>query len=53
MSQLTGLQTAIVNRLSAVDPLVPAPVPANGAVTWITENIGDLANAIARTTAKM
>jgi hypothetical protein len=50
MSQLVGLQNAIIGRLTAVDPTVPAPVPVNGQVQWITENIGDLGFNIARLT---
>jgi hypothetical protein len=53
MSQLTGLQQAIIGRLTAVDATVPAPVPAHGTVQWITENIGDLGNIIQRTIGKL
>ena len=53
MSQLSSLQQAIIGRLTAVDPTVPAPVPVNGEVQWITENIGDLGNIISRTVGKL
>ncbi len=53
MSKLVDLQTAIVNRLAAIDPTVPSLVPANGAIRWITEDVGDLANIITRATAKL
>jgi hypothetical protein len=53
MSALSQLQQQIIGRLTAVDPAVPAPAPATGTITWITEDIGDLANIISRTTAKL
>ena len=53
MSLLVGLQNAIIGRLTAVDPTVPAPVPAHGSVSWITENIGDLASNIAKLTGSV
>jgi hypothetical protein len=46
MSQLTNLQTAIIGRLTATDSAVPSLEPANGQISWITENIGNLANNI-------
>jgi hypothetical protein len=48
MSKLANLQQAIIGRLTAVDPTVPAPVAANGSISWITERIGDLGTAIAK-----
>lgn len=53
MSQLVGLQNAIIGRLTAVDPTVPAPTPVNGQVNWITENIGDLGYNIAKITGSV
>jgi len=53
MSQLAGLQNAIIGRLTAADPAVPSLVPANGQVHWLTENIGDLASNIAKITAQL
>ena len=53
MSQLVNLQNAIVTRLSASDTVVPSLVPANGQVSWITENIGDLASNIAKAIGKI
>jgi len=53
MSKLADLQNSIIARFTAVDPNVPAPVPVNGQIQWITENIGDLANIIARATGKL
>jgi len=48
MSQLVNLQNAIIARLTASDPAVPALTPANGQISWITENIGDLYNNISK-----
>ncbi len=53
MNALSQLQQSIINRLTAVDAAVPSPVPANGQVDWITEDIGDLANVIARAVGKL
>jgi hypothetical protein len=53
MSKLADLQNSIITQLTAVNAAMPAPVPANGQIQWITENIGDLANVIARTTGKL
>ena len=53
MSNLAQLQQSIISRLTAVDNTVPAPVPVNGAIEWITEDRGDFANIIARMTAKL
>jgi hypothetical protein len=52
MNAMSQLQQQVIGRLTAVDA-VPAPVPASGEITWITEDIGDLANIIQRTTAKL
>src|SRR5215471_5204878 len=48
MSQLVGIQNAIIARLTANDPAVPSLAPANGAINWLTEDIGDLANNISK-----
>ena len=53
MNALSQLQQSIISRLTAVDTTVPSPAPANGQVDWITEDIGDLANVIARAVGKM
>jgi hypothetical protein len=49
MNIFTNLQQAVIGRLTEAVPDVPSLVPANGKVNWITEDIGDLANAIAKT----
>jgi hypothetical protein len=51
-SKLVDLQSKIVNRLTEDDAAVPAPAPANGAITWITEIKGDLKNLIDRSLGK-
>jgi len=53
MSKLVTLQDAIITRLTATDPAVPSLTPANGQINWLTENIGDLANNIAKTLGKL
>lgn len=53
MNALSTLQQSIVTRLKAVDTAVPSPTPAQGEVAWITEDIGDFANIIQRTVAKL
>jgi len=53
MSQLVDLQNAIIGRLTAPDATIPSLTPANGQVNWLTENIGDLGNNIAKTIGKM
>ena len=53
MSQLVGIQNAIIGRLTMTDPAIPSLVPANGQINWITESIGDLANNIAKNIAKL
>jgi hypothetical protein len=53
MSEFLDLQAAIVARLKAVVSDIPAPVPANGEVQWITEIIGDLKNIIDRNLGKL
>jgi hypothetical protein len=53
MSQLVNLQNAIITRLTQSDAIVPSLVPANGQVSWITENIGDLASNIAKAIGKI
>ena len=49
MNVLTKLQQSVIGRLTESDTAVPSLVPDNGIVNWITEDIGDLANIIART----
>jgi hypothetical protein len=49
MNALSQLQQSIIGRLTATDTGVPSLVPATGKINWITEDIGDLANIIART----
>jgi hypothetical protein len=53
MSQLINLQNAIIGRLTAPDIVVPSLVPVNGQVSWITENIGDLASNIQKAIGKL
>ena len=53
MSSLRNLQQSIVTRFTEADLSVPSLVPANGQIQWVTEDIGDLANIIARATAKL
>ena len=47
------LQQDTITRLTAIDPLVPSLVPAKGSITWLTENIGDLASKVAQATGKL
>lgn len=47
------LQNAVLARLEAVDAAVPAPVPAAGAVTYLNEQKGDIANLLARAIGKI
>jgi hypothetical protein len=53
MNVLSQLQQSIITRLTATDAAIPSLTPANGQIQWITEDIGDLANVIARTTGKL
>jgi hypothetical protein len=53
MSKLGDLQQSIIQRLTAQDPDIPLPVPANGTIQWITEDIGDFANIIDRAVGKL
>jgi hypothetical protein len=53
MSKLVNLQNSIIGRLTAVDATVPLLVPANGQVSWITENIGDLGSNIQKAIGKL
>jgi hypothetical protein len=49
MNALTKLQQDVIGRLTATVSDVPSLTPATGQVNWITEDIGDFANIIART----
>jgi hypothetical protein len=49
MNVFTNLQQSVIGRLTAADSKVPSLIPANGKINWITEDIGDLANAINKT----
>lgn len=49
MNELSQLQQSIISRLTVADTQVPSPVPANGAINWVTEDIGDLAAIINKT----
>jgi hypothetical protein len=49
MNVFSNLQQEVIGRLTATVPDIPTLVPANGQVNWITEDIGDLANIIAKT----
>jgi hypothetical protein len=53
MSKLGDLQQSIIHRLTAADPNIPSLVPVNGTIQWITEDIGDFANIIARAVGKL
>jgi hypothetical protein len=53
MNRMSQLQQSIIGRLTAVDATIPALVPAQGQVQWITEDIGDLANIIQRAIGKL
>jgi hypothetical protein len=53
MSKLVNLQQAIIGRLTASDVSIPSLVPANGAISWITENIGDLASNIQKALGRL
>jgi hypothetical protein len=53
MNAMSQLQQSVISRLTATDTVVPSLVPANAVVKWITEDIGDLANAIAKTTGSV
>src|SRR5262245_26134805 len=50
MNVFSKLQQQVIGRLTATVTEVPSLVPANGAINWITEDIGDLASNIARLT---
>lgn len=53
MNAMSLLQQQVIGRLTETDTTVPALVPVEGQVNWITEAIGDLANIIARATGKV
>jgi hypothetical protein len=53
MSQLVGLQNAIIGRLTMADPNIPSLVPHAGQINWMTENIGDLGSNIAKVIGQM
>lgn len=48
MNIFSNLQQQVIGRLTATVPDVPALVPANGQINWITEDIGDMAKAIGK-----
>ena len=53
MNVFTQLQQDVIQRLTATIGNVPSLVPANGTITWITEDIGDLVNIVGRTVGKL
>ena len=53
MNALSQLQQQVIGRLTAIDPAVPSLVAAVGAISWITEDVGDLANIVARAVANI
>lgn len=53
MNALSNLQQQVIGRLTEADTTVPSLVPAQGSVNWITEDIGDFGNIIARTTGSV
>lgn len=48
MNVLSKLQQDIIGRLTEADTKYPSLVPAEGQISWITEDIGDLGNIISR-----
>jgi hypothetical protein len=53
MNAFSQLQQSVIGRLTATIADVPSLVPATGQIRWITEDIGDLANIIAKTTGSL
>jgi len=53
MNVFSQLQQSVITRLTATVTDVPSLVPANGKINWITEDIGDLAKAIAKTVGSL
>src|SRR5215471_8550508 len=53
MNVFSKLQQDVIARLTATVPTIPSPVPASGAVQWVTEDIGDLANIVTRAIGKV
>jgi hypothetical protein len=53
VNAFSQLQQSVIGRLTATVADVPSLVPANGEIRWITEDIGDLANIIARTVGSL
>jgi hypothetical protein len=48
VNAISQLQQAIIGRLTATDAQFPSLTPANGQITWMTEDIGDLLNAVTK-----
>ena len=53
MNSMSQLQQQVIGRLTASVADVASLEPAQGEVKWITEDIGDLANIIGRTTGSV
>ena len=48
-----ALQNRVLDRLTADDPEVPAPAAANGAVKFLTEQMGNLESMVAEAVASL